>query len=148
MTVYDDGNGPALYVGGLFAQAGGVAVNSVARWDGVAWSALTDDGGTGVSNFVNDLDVFDDGTGTALYAAGFFDTAGGQQANNVARWACGVPGQCDADLTNDGLLNFFDIALFVALFQNQDPIADFNGDGLLNFFDFSSYLTAFNKGCP
>lgn len=55
---------------------------------------------------------------------------------------------CPADLNGDGELNFFDIALFVLLFEDQDPIADFNNDGLFNFFDFSAYLSAFNAGCP
>jgi len=55
---------------------------------------------------------------------------------------------CIADLTQDGVLNFFDIAAFALLYQQQDPAADFNADGLLNFFDFSAFLNAFNAGCP
>lgn len=65
--------------------------------------------------------------------------------------ANGIPDiceQCTPDLDDNGLLNFFDIAAFVVLFQTQDPRADFNADGLFNFFDFSEYLTAFNAGCP
>jgi hypothetical protein len=55
---------------------------------------------------------------------------------------------CTPDLDDNGLLNFFDIAAFALLYQQQDPAADFNADGLFNFFDFSAYLTAFNAGCP
>ncbi len=40
MTVWDDGSGPALYVGGQFKFAGGVVANSIAKWNGTAWSAL------------------------------------------------------------------------------------------------------------
>src|SRR5690606_19432964 len=40
----------------------------------------------GVNGDVNALAVFDDGTGEALYAAGRFTTAGGAEANNIARW--------------------------------------------------------------
>src|SRR5690606_19719056 len=40
MTVFDDGSGPALYVGGTFPTARGLAVNRVARWDGSSWTAL------------------------------------------------------------------------------------------------------------
>ena len=38
LTVFDDGTGPALYAGGRFSEAGGVSVNSLARWDGEEWS--------------------------------------------------------------------------------------------------------------
>jgi trimeric autotransporter adhesin len=32
MTTFDDGTGPALYVGGEFKEAGGVPANCIARW--------------------------------------------------------------------------------------------------------------------
>src|SRR5205823_2133731 len=41
MTVYDDGTGPALYVGGQFSMAGNVAVKNIAKWNGTEWSALS-----------------------------------------------------------------------------------------------------------
>ena len=70
LTVFDDGSGagPALYAGGTFTSAGGVAANRVAKWDGVSWSPL----GSGFSPAVLDLIVFDDGTGggPALHAGG------------------------------------------------------------------------------
>lgn len=56
--------------------------------------------------------------------------------------------QCLADLTGDGLLNFFDVSAFLTYFQLENPAADFNGDGLFNFFDISAYLIAFVAGCP
>jgi len=42
MTVFDDGTGPALYVGGQFTRAGGVPVRGIARWDGTSWSSVGD----------------------------------------------------------------------------------------------------------
>ncbi len=39
-VVYDDGTGPALYVGGLFSFAGELVANNIAKWDGTNWSAL------------------------------------------------------------------------------------------------------------
>lgn len=81
-ATFDDGNGPALYVGGNFDFAGGVAASNIARWDGKTWSSL----GAGVDRVVLSLAVFDDGTGEALYVGGSFDTAGGQPAWNIARW--------------------------------------------------------------
>lgn len=87
MTVFDDGSGQALYAGGSFTTAGGVAANNIARWDGVKWSPL----GSGISLHwdqvvVHALEVFDDGTGPMLYACGQFALAGGQTVNNIARW--------------------------------------------------------------
>src|SRR5262245_29744756 len=81
--VYDDGlgGGPALYVGGGFTMAGGVAAEGIARWDGSDWSALGGGIGTIPNHAVNALAEFDDGTGPALYACGTFDLAGGQPVN-------------------------------------------------------------------
>ena len=55
---------------------------------------------------------------------------------------------CPPDLTGDGQLNFFDVAAYLALFNDADPDADLTGDGELNFFDLAAYLASFNAGCP
>src|SRR5690606_21286078 len=76
LTVLADGSGggPALYAGGDFTIAGGVAANRIAKWDGSVWSPL----GAGVNHRVYALTVFDDGSGggPALYAGGDFTIAG------------------------------------------------------------------------
>jgi hypothetical protein len=85
-ATFDDGGGTALFVGGTFANAGGVAAGRVARWNGAHWSPLASGmSGTGLVS-VNALAVFDDGSGAALYAAGWFTTAGGSPASNIAKW--------------------------------------------------------------
>jgi len=81
-AVFDDGGGPALFVGGQFVTAGGLSANRIAKWNGLTWSAL----GTGMNSQVNTLTVFDDGGGPDLYAGGPFTTAGGVTANGIARW--------------------------------------------------------------
>jgi hypothetical protein len=81
-TVFDDGDGPALYAGGHFTTAAGLTVNRIAKWDGAQWSPL----GSGVSASVRALTVYDDGQGPALYAAGLFPSAGGQPVGAIARW--------------------------------------------------------------
>jgi hypothetical protein len=82
MAVFDDGAGPALFVGGDFDSAGGVNVHRIARWNGSSWSAL----GSGVDAPISALTVFDDGSGAALFAGGAFSTAGGASAHGIARW--------------------------------------------------------------
>ena len=81
-VVFDDGSGAALYVGGSFSTVGGVQAESIARWDGVQWTAL----GTGLSGIVKALAVFDDGSGAAIYAGGFIPSAGGMPVNDIAKW--------------------------------------------------------------
>lgn len=61
---------------------------------------------------------------------------------------CDPAGECPADCNNDGLLNFFDLSIFLSEFTNQDTRADMNNDNLWNFFDISAFLTAFAAGCP
>jgi len=86
LTTYDDGTGPALYAGGYFTGAGGVTANRIAKWDGTEWSALEGPAGNGMDGAVSALTTYDDGTGPALYAGGFFELAGGVPANNIAKW--------------------------------------------------------------
>jgi len=55
---------------------------------------------------------------------------------------------CIADMTGDGMLNFFDVSAFLAAFTSVDPAADFTNDGDFNFFDVSVFLNAYTGGCP
>ncbi|MGI4869755.1 MAG: T9SS type A sorting domain-containing protein [Janthinobacterium lividum] len=75
-------SGSTLYAGGNFTKAGGVAANSVARWDGTTWSSL----GTGATNGVNSTVYALAVSGSTLYVGGYFTQAGGVAANSVARW--------------------------------------------------------------
>ncbi len=48
-----------------------------------------------------------------------------------------------------GLLDFFDVAAFLAAFAAQDAQADLAlPSGIFDFFDVAAYLTAFSAGCP
>ena len=70
-------------------------------------------------------------------------------SNSGSAYVFTVPGaDCPADLTGDGVLNFFDISAFLAAFASGDLVADFNDDGVFNFFDISAFLAAFSAGCP
>ncbi len=73
---FDEGAGPALYVGGDFSTAGGVSAIRVARYNGQQWSAL----GAGFASQVTALTAFAPAGGSAsLYAGGLF-------SGGVARW--------------------------------------------------------------
>jgi len=55
---------------------------------------------------------------------------------------------CIADLTGDGVLDFFDVSAFLNAYTAMDSLADFTGDGVYDFFDVSVFLNAYNAGCP
>ena len=84
LCVFDDCSGPALYAGGAFGIAGGVAASSIARWSGSSWSALRD----GLIDGVRALTLFDNGSGPTLVAGGVFG-ASSSGDSYVARWGCG-----------------------------------------------------------
>jgi trimeric autotransporter adhesin len=74
-------SGSNVYAGGSFTNAGGVAANNVAKWDGNSWNAL----GSGVAadgGGVFALAV----SGSNVYAGGVFSSAGGTDAYNIVRW--------------------------------------------------------------
>lgn len=103
LEVYDDGNGDALYVGGVFNKvfngfnASGqgdpatetVAFN-IAKWNGQQWSAL----GGGVNAGVTDLVAYDPGDafGMSLFVVGDFSAVNFSQITSpyIARWDNGV----------------------------------------------------------
>lgn len=114
-ALHDDGGcaGPQLYAGGSYTQIGGVAANRVAHWDGSTWNAL----GSGLSN--NECYAIAS-YGGDLYAAGYFDLAGGVAGTaKLARW--------------DGS-NWQSIGAQLELFSNQlwdlVPWDDGNGEAL------------------
>jgi hypothetical protein len=71
-------DGTNLYVGGLFAAAGGLPATNIALWDGTQWHAV----GPGLNGTVNSLVM----SGSNLYAGGTFTAAGNTAVSRVARW--------------------------------------------------------------
>jgi hypothetical protein len=81
LTTLADGD---LVAGGAFISApGGQAPGGIARWNGTGWSGLSTGmlGGRGCD--VEALAVLPSGD---LVAGGYFTSAGGVPANNIARW--------------------------------------------------------------
>jgi hypothetical protein len=88
LTVFDDGSGDALYIGGRFDQSAdgnAIPLFAVAKWDGAALSAVG--AGFPMPSEVRGLEVYDDGNGPALYATGNFTAdTGGTPVARFARW--------------------------------------------------------------
>src|SRR5690606_3891881 len=72
LATYDDGSGPELYAAGSFTEAGGVAVNRIARWDGTVWSPVNE-GFSPYFSYVTAMEVLDGGEGPELYVGGYTD---------------------------------------------------------------------------
>lgn len=71
-----------LYAGGLFANAGGVACQGIAKWNGTAWSAV----GTGLAVGGGALCMVMDSSGN-IYVGGQFANAGGvANTAGIAKW--------------------------------------------------------------
>jgi cysteine-rich repeat protein len=76
-------SGSELYVGGEFTTAGGAVANRIVKWDGMSWSPLyVGPTGLGMSHGVYAVAV----SGSDVYVAGDFDTAGDVPANRIAKW--------------------------------------------------------------
>lgn len=85
----------------------------------------------------------DEGSGSVVEAA--------IDAFRIETLLCEDPAGCSAaDLAAPfDVLNFFDLAAYLALFNAGDPAADLAAPlGTLNFFDLSNYLSLYNAGCP
>jgi hypothetical protein len=74
-----------LYVGGEIIQAGGLAVNYLAMWNGSAWSnvggGVTRTNGSAAKVYALAVDDSDN-----LYVGGYFEKAGAASAVNLAKW--------------------------------------------------------------
>ncbi|MBK9129147.1 MAG: hypothetical protein IPM13_15295 [Phycisphaerales bacterium] len=164
LVSHDDGNGPALYVGGLFSTAGGTTSRaySVAKWDGSAWSSLD----KGVRPYpeqtageVLNLVSFQEAGRNVLYVGGNFATVGADRTPCVgfARWAC-APAICAGDVNCDGAVNFDDIDLFVEALGYPGGAgwpypdcpwlsADCDGDGDVDFDDIDPFVALIGTVC-
>jgi hypothetical protein len=86
-VIFDDGSGPALYICSVTGVAG-ISFNGsgVARYDGVTWSSAgTFHVPVFTNNRVVEFEVYDDGSGSSLYACGSFTSVDGQPINFIAK---------------------------------------------------------------
>jgi hypothetical protein len=86
LVVWDNGIHVSLCAGGEFHSAGSINASNIACWDGSSWSELAGGLTGGPFPMVSSLAVFDDGSGSALYAGGRFTLAGDTPVSNIAKW--------------------------------------------------------------
>ncbi len=58
----------------------------------------------------------------------------------------GFGNACDADLNNDDIVNFADLAIFKSVFGTSDSHADFDESGFVSFADLAILKSRF--GAP
>jgi hypothetical protein len=139
LASFDDGSGPALYVGGHFDAAGGSASENIARWDCPSLDADQDGIADGADNCplaanaeqlnadgdaegdVCDSDDDNDGLADALDNCALL-----ANATQLDTDLDGLGDVCDPDDDGDGLADGADNC---PLLSNADQ-ADFEGDGI------------------
>jgi hypothetical protein len=77
-------SGSNVYAGGQFTTADGIAVSSVAKWDGHSWSPMGS--GIGYSRYSSSAVTALGASGTNVYVGGWFAKAGGNAASRIAKW--------------------------------------------------------------
>jgi len=63
----------------------------------------------------------------------------------------GMRERCFADLDGSGSVNYFDISMFISMYNASDPDADISppgGDGMLNIFDLNAFIVIYDNGAP
>lgn len=107
-------------------------------------------------SFDTGLGGHDHAQGYTFEAAGLYDVtliawdANGVYADSdpvTVRVLVGGMPPCEADVNDDGFLDFFDYLDFVDAFEAGDAAADFNDDGFVDFFDYADFVAAFEAGC-
>lgn len=69
-------------------------------------------------------------------------------ASLMSNFGINIIDPCPVDLNDDGMVNFFDVSVFLSAYTSMDPVADYNHDGIINFFDVSVFLSDYTAGCP
>jgi len=154
IAVWDDGNGPALYLCGTAV----FEVNYFAKLVGGLWqpaqSGINNPSNTG--SFASAFGLYD--WNGDLYVGGNFTQIGGFDPVTGAGTGTPIPASglaaltpctpCLADVNGDGMLTPTDFTAWINAFNNNLPECDQNGDGACTPTDFTAWIANFNAGCP
>jgi hypothetical protein len=146
ITVFDDGRGPAIYLGGGFSNMGGVPAHGIARYGRDGWSAVGDGVHNGSISFMASMPT---PRGPSLFMTGGFTTAGGGSVMYTARLV-GCPScyaNCDQS-TAAPTLNVNDFLCFMTNFALHAPEANCTNDATIDIADFMCFMQRFAAGCP
>jgi hypothetical protein len=151
LQVFDDGRGPAVYIGGLFENFGGVVTDNLVRYSGTGFEAV----GGGVQTPIKSMGVVRDERGLSLWIQSQHPFAqisvGGGTLTGFAQWVgCKEPAcyaNCDAS-TASPRLTANDFLCFLNKFVLRDPYANCDANASINAADFQCFLTRFAAGCP
>lgn len=137
---------PAVVAGGPLASLAGAGAPPPTCEP--AWTPLFG-GAAGVDQQIHDFAIFDDGQGggPALFAGGQFTSAGGTDANHIARWGCPTTPACvPADLNCDGAVDGSDLGLLLGAWGACPKAgacdSDLNDDGFVDGGDLGILLVA------
>src|SRR5690606_2317909 len=89
MEIFDDGSGPALFVGGGITHvAPAQPSEGIGKWTGREWVPIGArvQGSWSGPTYVLDMIVHDDGSGPALYVVGAMGAIAGLRVQGIARW--------------------------------------------------------------
>jgi hypothetical protein len=146
ITVFDDGRGPAIYLGGGFSNMGGVPAHGIARYGRDGWSTVGDGVHNGSISFMASMPT---PRGPSLFMTGGFTTAGAGAVVGTARWI-GCPScyaNCDRS-TAAPTLNVNDFLCFMTNFALHAPEANCTNDATIDIADFMCFMQRFAAGCP
>lgn len=118
-----------------------VAGETAGAYSAVAGGAITVDTSADILRFFAKGSV---GAGNAILVPGISGNGGGEHCQLIP---IDAPPACPADLTGDGVLDFFDVQAFLNAFAGSAEVADWNADGVFNFFDVQGFLNDYSIGC-
>jgi hypothetical protein len=145
---FDDGFGPALFVGGNFPLVNGMPIKNITKFQNGTWHPI----GSGVVGELMNLVGLNDVRGPSLFAlstAGGMTGAGGGTVSGTAQWV-GCPNcyaNCDLS-TQAPTLNVADFICFINKYAAKDPYANCTVDAAIDINDFNCFLNKFAAGCP
>lgn len=151
MSVYDDGTGSTLYVGGQLAN--GPFPHSVSRHKSIAWEAVNSPLTDLFHGPILTSIVFDDGNGPALFVAGRFTQSPVLDSHIAKYQGCPIETPLPGDANSDGVVDAKDLQfLCVIIGATFGDItyfadADFNDDGEIDELDLAILDSVYPR-CP